>query len=269
MSKVSASTLGTAVITGASAGIGKVYADRLATRGLDLLLVARRGDRLAEIAIDLQHRFAIQVETLVADLAHPDSLAKAVQKISADPSITMLVNNAGVAAMGPITRTSPEAMASMVALNITALTALTMAVLPAFQERNSGTIVNIGSAAGFAPFALVPIYGPTKAYVAQFTQSLQQQVKDTGIRVQLVTPASTVSEAWYTFRDPHASPDPAKDMSTEDCVDAALKGLDSGERITAPSLQDDALLRNFEDAAMKLMMATLSGLPATRYGLHE
>lgn len=147
----------------------------------------------------MQDRFAIQVQTLVADLAQPDGLSKAVQKISVDPSITMLVNNAGVAAMGPVMQTSPETMTNMVALNITALTALTMAVLPAFHERNSGTIVNIGSAAGFAPFALVPIYASTKAYVGQFTQSLQQQVKGTGIRMQLITPASTISEAWYTL----------------------------------------------------------------------
>jgi len=217
----------------------------------------------------LQDRFAIQVQTLVADLAQPDGLSKAVQKISVDPSITMLVNNAGVAAMGPVMQTSPETMTNMVALNITALTALTMAVLPAFHERNSGTIVNIGSAAGFAPFALVPIYGSTKAYVGQFTQSLQQQVKGTGIRIQLITPAPTISESRYTFRALLSSPDPAKYMSTEDCVDAALKGLDRGELITAPSLQDDTLLRNFEDASMKLMMATLTGQPATRYGLHD
>lgn len=269
MSEVNAITLGTAAITGASAGIGKVYADRLAARGYDLLLIARRGDRLNEIAADLQRRFAVRVETLVADLAQTDGLTKVVQEISVAPSITMLVNNAGVAAMGPVTQTSRETVTGMVALNITALTALTMAVLPAFQKRNSGTIVNIGSAVGFAPFALVPIYGSTKAYVRQFTQSLQQQLEGSGIRVQLVTPASTVSEAWYTFRDAHSSPDPAKDMSTEDCVDAALKGLDSGELITAPSLQDDTLLRNFEDASTKLMMATHTGQPATRYGLHE
>ncbi len=217
----------------------------------------------------MQDRFAIQVQTLVADLAQPDGLSKAVQKISVDPSITMLVNNAGVAAMGPVMQTSPETMTNMVALNITALTALTMAVLPAFHERNSGTIVNIGSAAEFAPFALVPIYGSTKAYVGQFTQSLQQQVKGTGIRIQLITPAPTISESRYTFRALLSSPDPAKYMSTEDCVDAALKGLDRGELITAPSLQDDTLLRNFEDASMKLMMATLTGQPATRYGLHD
>lgn len=269
MSTVNASTLGTAVVTGASSGIGKVYADRLAARGYDLLLVARRGDRLDVIATDLQERFAIQVETLVADLAQPAGLSKAVQKISVDPSITMLVNNAGVAAVGRVTQTSPATMINMVALNVTALSALTMAILPAFQERNSGTIVNIGSVVGFAPFAMVPIYGSTKAYVRQFTQSLQQQLEGTGIRVQLVTPASTISEAWDNFGVFHSSLDPATLMSTEDCVDAALKGLDGGELITAPSLHDDTLLRNFVEASMKLLMATQTGQLAPRYGLHE
>ncbi len=269
MSKVNASTLGTAVVTGASSGIGKVYADRLAARGYDLLLVARRGDRLDGIATDLRERFAVQVETLVADLAQSAGLSKAVQKISGDPSITMLVNNAGVAVVGPVAQTSPETMTNMVALNVTALSALTMAILPAFLERNSGTIVNMGSVVGFAPYAMVPIYGSTKAYVRQFTQSLQQQLEGTAIRVQLVAPAATVSEGWDNFGIPLSSLDPAIVMSTENCVDAALKGMDSGELISVPPLHDDTLLRNFEEASMKLLMATQTGQPAPRYGLHE
>ena len=260
---------GTAVITGASSGIGKVYADRLAARGFDLLLVARRADRLQAIADDLQERFPIRVQTLVADLAQPAGLSQAVKKIAGDHSVTMLVNNAGTSAVGPLAQTSPETMTNMVALNITALTALTMAVLPGFQERNAGTIINIGSVVGFAPYPQVPVYGPTKAYVLNFTQVLQQQLADTGIRVQLVTPAATVSEIWDTFGVPLSSLDPATVMSTEDCVDAALSGLDSGELITVPPVHDDRLLRNFEAASMAVLQATQTGQPAPRYGLRR
>lgn len=267
MSQVNPSTVGTAVITGASSGIGKVYADRLAARGYDLLLVARRADRLQTIAADLQSRFPIRVEVLIADLAQPAGLATAVQKIAADPSITFLVNNAGTSGTGPLAQTSPETLTTMVALNITALSALTMAVLPGFTQRHAGTIVNIGSVVGFAPYALVPIYGPTKAYVLNFTQVLQQQLADTGIRVQLVAPAATVSEIWESVGVPLSTLDPATVMTTEDCVDAALSGLDRGERITVPPVHDESLLQNFEAAATALINATQTGQPAPRYGL--
>jgi short-subunit dehydrogenase len=267
MSQVNPSALGTAVVTGASSGIGKVYADRLAARGYDLLLVARRGDRLQTIREDLQSRYPVRVEALVADLTNAGDLTGVVERVAADASITLLVNNAGTSAVGQLAETPQSTLTSMVALNITALSALTMAVLPGFQKRNSGTIINIGSVVGYAPYPMVPIYGPTKAYVLNFTQILQQQLAETGIRVQLVTPAATVSEIWDTFGVPLSTLDPAVVMTTEDCVDAALRGLDDGELITAPSVQDETLLRNFETAAGALLQGTQFGNPAPRYGL--
>ena len=269
MSEKYPGTLGTAVVTGASSGLGKVYADRLAARGYNLLIVARRADRLQAIASDLQARFPIQVETLVADLAQPAGVSETMRKIESDSSITLLVNNAGTSAMKPVTETSLETITSMVALNITALTALTKAVLPRFQERNSGTIINIGSVVGFTGYPWVPVYGGTKAYVLNFTQALQQQLADTKIRIQLVTPAATVSEIWEVAEIPLSSLDPATVMSTEDCVDAALRGLDDGELITAPSVQDDSVLRSFESASTALLQSTQHGQPASRYGIRR
>lgn len=267
MSDRNPSTLGTAVVTGASSGIGKVYAARLAERGYDLLLVARRADRLEAIASDLQARFPTRVEILVSDLTQPAGVAETMQKIDADPSITLLLNNAGTSAAKPVTETSVETLISMVALNITALTALTKAVLPRFQERNSGTIINIGSVVGFTGYPWVPIYGGTKAYVLNFTQALQQQLADTSILVQLVTPSATVSEIWDVSDMPLSSLDPATVMTTEDCVDAALRGLNNGELITAPSLPDISILQKFESASTALLQATQHGQPAPRYGL--
>ncbi len=268
MSNVNTGTPGTAVVTGASAGIGKVYADRLAARGYDLLLLARRADRLQAIGADLRSRYPVRVESLAADLATPGGLALAVQKLTADPSIAVLVNNAGASRVGSLAQTTSEQLSAMVALNVTALSTLTLAVLSGFQERDSGTIINIGSMVGFAPTAFVPIYGPTKAYILNFTQVLQQQLADTGIRVQLVAPSATVSEGWDVAGYSLSNLDPAIVMSTEDCVDAALRGLDMGELITLPSLQDDSLLRNFETASGALFEAAfLTGQPAARYGL--
>jgi short-subunit dehydrogenase len=264
---VNHTTMGTAVVTGASSGIGKMYADRLAARGYDLLLIARRADRLKAIAADLETRFGIRVKTLAVDLAQPSGLSQAVDTIASDASVTLLVNNAGTSVFGPSGQASQEVLTNIVALNITALTSLTNAILARFQERGSGTIINIGSVVGFAGYPLTPIYGGTKAYVLNFTQALQQQVAGTGIRVQLVTPASTVSEIWAVMGVDVSDLDPATVMSTENCVDAALCGLDSGELITAPSVHDETLLRSFEAASLALLGATQNGQPAPRYGL--
>ncbi len=196
MSPSNQSSLGTAVVTGASSGLGKVYADRLAARGYDLLLIARREDRLQAIRADLQARFPVRVDILVADLAHPDGLAEAARKISDNNAITLLVNNAGTSNVEPVAQTSVDTLANLVALNVTALTVLTRAVLPGFIERNAGTIVNIGSAVGFTGYSLVPVYGGTKAYVLNFTQGLKQQLAETNLRFQYVAPAATASEIW-------------------------------------------------------------------------
>jgi len=262
---VNPSKPGTAVITGASSGLGKVYADRLAARGYDLLLVARRADRLQSVAADLTARFRVEVKTLAADLADSAGLSEVIQRIADDPTITLLVNNAGTSAVGPVTETSLETISGMVALNVTALTALTKAILPAFQARNAGTLINIGSVVGFTGYPWVPIYGATKAYVLNFTQALQQQLAETSIRIQLVTPAATVSEIWDAVGVPLSDLDPATVMTTEDCVDAALSGLDSGELITAPPVHDENLLRTFEAASTALLEATQTGQPAPRY----
>jgi short-subunit dehydrogenase len=268
MNEVTPNVHGPAVITGASSGIGKVYADRLASRGYDLILVARRADRLRKIGEDLQARYQIKVQSLVADLTQPSDLSDTVRRVIADTSITLLVNNAGIGAVGPIAQTSRETLTSIVALNITAVSALTTAVLPGFLSRGSGTIINIGSVRGYASQLIVPIYGATKAYVAQFTRALQKQVAGTNIRVQLVTPTNTVSENWSRMALPLAKDNPAAIMSTEDCVDAALRGLDMGEEITIPSLQDNGPLEDFEETSEALFQATqISGQPAPRYGV--
>lgn len=259
---------GTAIVTGASSGIGRVYAERLAARGYDLVLIARREDRLQQIAADLRARFQIRADVLVADLSRSVGLAAAVERISSDASVSLLVNNAGFSALKPLSETPSELIESMIALNITALTILSRAALVRFQERNSGTIINIGSGVGFAPYPDVPVYGPTKAYVLQFTQILQHAVAGTGVRVQLVLPGAVISEGWDVAGGAALESLPSDIvMTTEDCVDAALAGLDQGELMTPPSLHDESFLRDYEAAAGKLLEAMFAGKPAARYNL--
>ncbi len=265
MNPANPSSLGTAVVTGASSGLGSVFAQRLAARGYDLLLVARRKDRLEGIATELQSRFSIQVQVLAADLAHPDGLAEVAGRLSADDAITMLVNNAGTSSVEPVAQVSVETITNLIALNVTALTVLTKAVLPNFTKRNAGTIINIGSVVGFTGFAWVPVYGGTKAYVQNFTQGLKLQLAETKIRLQYVAPAGTVSEIWDVMGVPMSSLGEGALMNTESCVDAALKGLDDGEFITAPSVHDENLVQKYLEASEALFTASQQPQPAPRY----
>lgn len=257
---------GTAIVTGASSGIGKVYAQRLAARGHGVILVARRQDRLEELARDLRERFSVTSEALVADLSTPDGLSVVTKRLSTDASISLLVNNAGFSTLKPLTQTPDETVSSMIALNVTALTALSKAALLAFKGRNVGTIVNIGSGAGFSPYPGIPVYGSTKAYVFLFTQSLQQEVEGTAVRVQLVLPGAVISEGWDVAGGNELEPLPESIvMTTEDCVDAALSGLDQGETITAPSLHDVSLLTDYVALSGKLLQSVFDAKPAERY----
>src|SRR5882724_13329065 len=145
----SKSDKGIAVVTGASSGIGKVYADRLAKRGYNLLLVARRGDRLEELAQQLRKDRGVSVETLVADLANPAHLKKVAKTIETNHRITMLVNNAGTSKFAPSTQVQLADVDQQMDVNSKALTHLSLAVLPGFKKRNRGTIINIGSVLSF------------------------------------------------------------------------------------------------------------------------
>lgn len=266
MNNPSSNNPGTAIITGASSGIGKVYAERMAARGHDLVLVARREERLRQLADDLEKRFGVRAEVLVADLSRPESVTALSERIATDAAISVLINNAGFSALKPLTRTPDDTIASMIALNVTALTLLSKAALAAFKAREAGTLVNVGSGDGFAPYPGIPVYGATKAYVYLFTQSLQSEVEDTAVRVQLVLPGAVVSEGWEVAGGADLEPLPAEIvMTTEDLVDAALAGLDMGERVTAPSLHDETLLRDYEAAGASALQGAFAAAPATRY----
>lgn len=260
-------TLGTAVVTGASAGLGKIYADRLARRGHDLLLVARRGDLLEEVATALRTRYGVKVQTLAADLAAAGDLERVVKAVATDPSITLVVNNAGVSTLAPVAQTTAAQLQSMLDVNINALAHLSHAALAAFKARNSGTLVNIGSVLGFHTLPISSIYSGTKAFVVAFTRGLQDEVAGTGVKVQLVLPAATATDIWELSGVPMSALAEGTIMAVENCVDAALAGLDLGEPITLPSVNDAALLATFVDAGAKLFAASQNGKPAARYSV--
>ena len=256
---------GTALITGASSGIGAVYADRLARRGHDLILVARGGDRLHALAARLSDDTGRAVETIVADLTNATDLARVETVLRTDASITMLVNNAGVGSAGTLLVSDVERMSAMIALNVGAVTRLTYAVAPGFVARGAGAIVNVASIVAIAPELLNGVYGGSKAFVLAFSQSLHHELAPEGIRVQAVLPGATATGFWDVAGPGLANMPAIILMSAGDMVDAALAGLDQGELVTIPSLPDIADWSAFE-AARQMMAPNLSHTePAARY----
>lgn len=256
---------GYALITGASAGIGAVYADRLARRGYDLILVARRADRLQELAARIAAETGREVETVVADLGDRASLASVETMLRSDARITMLVNNAGAASLLPALAADVDEMSGLIALNVDALTRLSYAVAPGFVARGNGTIVNIASVVAIAPEMLNGVYGASKAYVLAFSRSLHSELVDKGVRVQVVLPGATATDIW-----PNAGKkleDLPKEivMNTDAMVDAALAGLDQGEFATIPALPETADWTRFEEARQALMPNLSRAEPAARY----
>ncbi len=255
------------MITGASSGIGAIYADRLARRGHDLILVARNGDRLRGLAATLSDATGRAVETIVADLTDAAELGRVEHVLRTDASITMLVNNAGVGAAGPLVISDVNKMSDMIALNVGAVTRLTYAVVPGFVARGAGTVVNIASIVAVAPEVLNGVYGGSKAFVLAFSQSLQHELGGKGIRVQAVLPGATATEFWDVSGYPLSNLPPTIVMSAEDMVDAALAGLDQGELVTIPALPEIAAWDRFEAARRNLAPDLSHAAPAARYGL--
>lgn len=257
----------TAVVTGASSGIGAVYADRLAARGYDLILVARRADRLHALADKLSASHGIKTRVLVADLAKETDLADVEAVIRRDASVRVLVNNAGVARFSPFAASSVEDNASQIALNITALTRLAHAVLPGLVARNDGAIINVASVLAVHALPISSVYSATKAYVLQFSRGLQQELASTGVKVQAVLPAATATEIWSEEISgvPLSALEPSRVMSAEDLVDAALAGFDEGETVTWPSVGDEGLWTTFDAARAAIFAAAQTGTPAARY----
>lgn len=234
----SAQSQGTALVTGASSGIGAIYAERLAARGFDLLLVARDQGRLEAAADKLRKQHGVMVEVLKADLTQKDAVLKLEQRLRIDSSITLLLNNAGVAADGLLANSDMEQLERLIQLNITTVTRLAAAAAASFAKAGRGIIINIASVVALFPERFNATYSASKAYVLSLTQSLDAELQGTGVKVQAVLPGVTRTEIWERSGI-DASQIPAEMvMEAGEMVDAALAGLDQGELVTIPSLPE-------------------------------
>ena len=254
-----------AVVTGASSGIGAVYADRLAARGYDLVLVARRIERLHTLGDALSAKHGIGVRTIEADLTDEPGLVRIETLLRSDERIALLVNNAGNGKLSSTAALSDADSAATIALNIVAPTRLARAVLPEFLKRDSGAIINIASVMAFHALPITTLYSATKSYLLTFSRGLQGELAATGVRVQAVLPAGTATEFYDHAGIPLSAFDPAAVMTTENLVDAALAGFDQGEEVTLPSVHDAGLWTTYDQAQAALFSATQVGVPAPRY----
>ncbi|WP_069265021.1 SDR family NAD(P)-dependent oxidoreductase [Paraburkholderia nodosa] len=256
---------GTALITGASSGIGAVYAERLAQRGYDLILVARNRDRLDQLAQRIGNETGRTIETIVADLGDRNALAVVETKLKEDANINLLVNNAGVGTHKTLLDSDADAMTKMIELNVTALTRLTYAAAPQFAARGTGAIINIASIAAITPELLNGVYGGSKAFVLALSQSLHHELADKGVRVQAVLPGATATEFWEIGGLPLENLPKEIVMSASDMVDAALAGFDLGELVTIPSLHAIAAWDQLETSRGALAAQLSNNTPAPRY----
>jgi hypothetical protein len=258
---------GAALVTGASAGIGATYADRLAKRGHDLILVARDAARLEDLATRLRAETGVKVEVFRADLTDPADLTRLEARIARDAAIDLVVNNAGAALFGGFLEQSPEQIENLIRLNIVAVARLANAAAKAFNTRGRGTLINVGSVVGLLPEYRSVVYGATKAFVLYLTQGLNEEIGGAGVTLQAVLPGATRTEIWQrSGRDPKDL-DPDRTMDVDELVDAALAGLDKGELVTIPSLPDPADWDAFQAARLKLAPNLSKAHPAERYGV--
>jgi short-subunit dehydrogenase len=262
-----AATKGTAVITGASAGIGMTYADRLAKQGYDLLLVARRAERLQELTQRLSAQYGIRATYLAEDLATQAGIDAVVAAVTKDPAVTMLVNNAGVATLTGFNDADLGKHEAMNSLNVGSLVRLCHAILPQFKARDAGVIINISSVLSLHTIPISSVYSGTKGYVSSFTRGLQEELAGTNVKVQLVMPAATATEIWDLAGVPTSNLAEGTVMTVDNLVDAALAGLAQGEFVTMPSVEDIKLWEEYDAARLKLFRASQSGTPASRYNI--
>jgi short-subunit dehydrogenase len=256
-----------ALVTGASAGIGVSFAERLATDGYDLVVVARRRERLEELAKRLQEQHGVSVEVLVADLSQADGIATAEARTA---GVDLLINNAGFAGYRPFVELDPAVADELIGVHVTATTRLTRAALPSMVERGSGAIVNVASLLAFSgalppdPLPQRVVYGAAKSFVVVFTQLLASELAGSGVQVQVLCPGLVRTEFHEVAgRDPSKLPFGA--LEPEQVVAASLRGLELGEVVCAPGLADVELLAARDDAQTTLFRTAVAGSLAERY----
>jgi short-subunit dehydrogenase len=257
-----------ALVTGASSGIGRVYAKRLAKGGFDLILVARREERLKELARELEQD-GRRAEIVLADLTMREGVA-AVEKRAAAGDVTMLVNNAGFQTYKPFVELDPDLAEAQIHAQVTAIVRLCRAVLPAMLERGDGAIVNVSSTLAFSAGMTEPHlpkranYAATKAFVNAFTEILATELAGTGVKVQALCPGVVRTEFHDIDGQPVLRPKIPL-LEPQDVVEASLAGLKLGDVICLPALSDRALVEREREGRHAMFRSGVKSEIAERY----
>lgn len=251
------------LITGASSGIGATYADRMARRGHDLVLVARDGARMEALAAKLRQDTGVAIDILRADLTNRDDLAKVESRLRDDEKIGILINNAGAALSGAFDQQSLDDIERLVALNTTSVLRLANVAASRFAKEGAGSIINISSVVGLVPEFGQTVYGATKAFVTFLSQGMNHELAPKGVYVQAVLPSATATEIWQRAgADTSTMPTM---MAVDELVDAALVGFDRRETITIPPLPEAAQWDNYQAARHAMLPGFGNRHPAERY----
>lgn len=254
-----------ALITGASSGIGAAYADRLARRGYDLVLVARNVERMEELAQRLTLETARKVDVLGADLTKSEDVTRIEHRLRDDSAIDLLVNNAGMALTGNVLTAPASDVERLIALNVTAPTRLATVAGNAFAERGHGAIVNVASVLALVSEIMDGAYNGSKAYLLTFSRWLGLQLEPKGVYVQALLPSVTRTEVWERSGMDIGMFPPQVVMNAYDLVDAALVGFDRREDVTIPPLVDEEQWKAYDKARLALQPGFQNGTPASRY----
>jgi uncharacterized protein len=261
-----------ALVTGASSGIGAVFAERLARDGYDLFIVARRRDRLEALAQRLKKdQPALGVEVIVADLSKPGDLRRVEKHISEDKALELLVNNAGFGGYMPFTQLDPDRAEELINVQVLAVARLTHAALPAMLANKKGAVINVSSRLAFSGSmgsSQLPkraTYVGTKAFINAFSQLLQSELEGTGVQIQALCPGVVPTEFHTHVGVDVGNFPPAVVMKAEDIVNASLAALKTGEAICIPALDDPSLLTQIQESERRLFESTRTGSLARRY----
>jgi short-subunit dehydrogenase len=215
----------TALVTGASSGIGAAMATALAARGANVVLVARRAERLTSLAQQLQTTYGIQAHAISQDLVKDGAAAEISEEVSRlGLTIDVLVNNAGFATRANFADEDGSRISDEIALNVTVLVKLTHAFLPGMIERRFGAVINVASTAAFQPLPVMAVYGATKAFVLSFTEALWGELEGTGVKALTLCPGATDTEFFDV--GPGSDSSIGARQSPDDVVAVCLKALD-------------------------------------------
>lgn len=221
-------TTGWAVVTGASSGLGRGFATKLASDGMPLVLVARSAGLLHDLADELRERFEVEVEVIVADLADTEARNAVVADLTTR-NVELLINNAGFATSGDFADEDPGRIAEEITLNCLALTVLARTVVTGMVARGGGAIVNVASTAAFQPIPTMAVYAATKAYVLRLSLAMWHELRHTGVHVMALCPGATETDFWHVAGNPHGFKrrrTVAQVVTT--CFDALAKGSPVG-----------------------------------------